>query len=259
MQISSLNLKRCLTASTLALLIFEGASVSFASIPPVSQAQVLSAVRKQLHSRSGTQFQALLTDWEKRYDTQAVEPLFTLARDTKLPDADRYIALMGGAKLGGVASSRYLVPLLKDPVWMIRSGALRAISAIQAKDAAPAALALLKDPALVVRLEAVQMVANLQPQGGADALIAAAQDPANYHRGKALWVPQKALNALSKIGTSQHAPKLQSLLEKPDRELQLSTLSTLEKLTGKSFKKGQPLKTRVEAWKNYLSQKHVST
>ncbi|OFY98743.1 MAG: hypothetical protein A2Z97_08685 [Bdellovibrionales bacterium GWB1_52_6] len=252
MQISLLNSKKCLTASALVLVLLGGSTSSFASTTVQSHADVLAAMRKQLQSRSGTQFQTLLAQWENRYSTRAVEPLFTLARDSKLPDTDRYIALMGGAKLGGISTSRYLVPLLKDPIWMIRSGALRALSAIQAQEGAPAVLALLKDPALVVRLEAVQTIAKLRPAGSAEALLAAAKDPANFHKGKAQWVPQKALAALTLVGNSRHAAGLKPLLEKQDHSLQLVTVQTLEKLTGKVLKKGQPLKIRVNAWNAYL-------
>ena len=149
---------------------------------------------------------------------------------------------------------------------MIRSGTLRALTALKNPATAQAVLPLLQDPALVVRLEAVAAVDKLRPVGATEALLKTLEHDANYHGGKAQWVPQKALIALSKLSSDTSgrriasaallAPRLKPLLDHHgDPELQKQTLVTLESLTGRSLKKGAPLAVRVREWKLALNRK----
>ena len=219
------------------------------------------SLRSDIATRKDASFETLLHRWQTRYGTQAVDPLFSLAADSANPDADRYVALMGAAKLGGYATSARVAHFLGDPAWMMRSGAIRLLTAFQDKPSSARILSLLRDKALVVRLEAVSAVAKLRPAGAANALVAAALDPNNYHGGKALWVPHRALDALAALDAREQAPKLAPLLtHENDPALQHRTVETLDRLAGHST--GGPaesLAKRVLAWKAELATDQVPT
>ncbi len=222
---------------------------AFAAVSPLS-----ATLRSDLTTRRNNSFEALLSHWGKQHGAKASLPLLELTRDTRLADADRYLALMGAARLGGQALAPQLVPTLKDRSWMLRSGALRALSALQNPSTRNAVLPLLKDPSQVVRTEAVEAVRILRPESARDALLQTLENPANYHRGLAQWVPQRALQALVALQAKDAAPRLLPLLNRiGDPALQAKTVEALESLTGKKLGKTGNLKVRVEAWKRELS------
>jgi HEAT repeat protein len=197
----------------------------------------VSALKNDLLSRKAPSFDALLKTWEIRYSSEAVAPLLKIAADRKLADADRYVALMGAARLGGKEGAPLLVPYLKDSSWMIRSGALRALSALGNHATAKSVLPLLNDPALVIRSQAIQAVQALKPEGSIEALVSVLERGANYHAGKADGVPQKALVALAALSTAEDAkrvaPRLKPLLghshDPALKKLAYETIATLAK------------------------------
>ena len=216
--------------------------------------QILKEIEKDLQNRRTVSFAPLLKNWEQRYGTDAVPPLMGMASNPKNLDANRYLALMGAAKLGGRPLASQVAKLLNDRSWMLRSGALQALSALDAKETGPAAMKLLRDPALVVRTEAVHTLVVLRPPGVEAALVRAILDQQNYHGGKAQWVPQAALEGLVTLKAESSVPQLRALLDhKNDRELLESTVSALEKLTGKSLAPEGTLTARVDRWKESLN------
>jgi hypothetical protein len=115
---------------------------------------------------------------------------------------------------------------------------------------------LLKDKALVVRSEAVTTVHKLKLKNSTTALIESLELGANYHGGRAQKVPQKALIALADLGDASIAGQLLPLLKHDrDPELQLATLSALEKLTSTQLESRAPLKTRILAWQKKLAKR----
>ena len=132
-----------------------------------------------------------------------VQPLLHFAHQKGSTPSDRYLALMEASRLGGQPIQKQIQSFLNDPSWELRTGALRSLAAIHAKESGPQSLRLLKDPALVVRLAAVDAVLELQPEGTVAALIEALEDQSNYHRGNPLWVPPRILNGLKKLGIPQ--------------------------------------------------------
>ncbi len=252
----SQNSRNSLVRNSLAagLLCFLAVSATL-SDPALAAVSPLSAtLRSDLTTRRNNSFEVLLQHWAKQHGAKASLPLLELTRDTRLADADRYLALMGAARLGGQTLAPELVPTLKDRSWMLRSGALRALSALQNPSTRDAVLPLLKDPSLVVRTEAVEAVRILRPESARDALLQALENPANYHRGIAQWVPQRALQALVALHAKDAAPRLLPLLNRvADPVLQAKTVDALESLTGKKLGKAGNLKGRVEAWKRELS------
>lgn len=258
MQTSSKNSKRCSTAS-LALLIAAAllraapVEANAPTAPDLAPDRISRELRKGLASHRAVSFAKLLRSWETRFGTRAVTPLVAIAGDASLEDTDRYVAVMGAAKLGGKAIAPSLLPLLGDPSWMIRSATLRALSALNHPETGKQVLPLLKDKALLVRSEAVETVARLRPEGSVDALLGALEYSENYHGGKAQMVPQKALSALVALGAREAAPRLAPLLShERDPELQKRTVEALESLTGKRFRKTASLADQVKAWKSEL-------
>jgi HEAT repeat protein len=240
------NSKKCLRASLSYSVILLGvySSSTLASIP-----NLVDKLKADIHARTGTSFEVLLRHWETTYGTSAFHPLLKIVSNTQNPDSERYIALMSAAKLGGSDSAPLFVPFLKDPSWMIRSGALRVLSAFSNPVTAEAILPLLRDPALVVRAEAVDAVLALQPKGAVEALISTISDPANYHGGKAETVPQRALRALAQMKKKEAAPQLVPLLRLSlDSQILMLTVQTLETLTGKKSQKGLALADQIQSW-----------
>jgi HEAT repeat protein len=229
-------------------------SSSYAAIPK-HDPSISRALKQDLGKRSTRSFEAMLKTWESRYGAQAVDPLLRIASDRKNSDPDRYIALMGVAKLGGKTQAPKISGFLKDPSWMLRSACLRVLGAFQEPTTASRILPLLKDPALVVRLEAVQTLEKLKPVGSEEALVAVLRDERNYHAGKAQWVPQRALTALVTLNAKSSAPKLLPLLGRTsDPELQRQTVAALESLMGRKLKNGKPLPEQVASWRAELSR-----
>lgn len=226
----------------------------YAAIP--SQDEISKTIKVDMANRSGSSFFSLLKRWELKFGASAVSSLIELAADIRQTDADRYVAIMGAAKLGGPDAGPLLTRLLKDRSWMIRSGALKALKALRNPITGGNVLPLLKDPALVVRLEAVDAVSELKPTGAVEAIIEVLQRQENYHGGKAQWVPQRALAALVKLQAKDAAPRLLPLLKhQQDREIQHLTIRTLETLTGRKIKSDQSLKVQISAWEDALRLK----
>ncbi len=189
----------------------------------------------EMKANQSASFQSLLPNWENKYGNKALRPLFEIASNLKNEDSHRYIALMSATKMGGPATLPLLKKLLKDRSWMIRSGALRALTLLNSTDVTQEVLPLLRDPALVVRVEAIETLLVLRPKGVSDALLAVIHDRENYHGKKAQWVPQKALVALAHLNAKEVLPKLQTLLHDPnhqnDPELLRQTRQTIESLS----------------------------
>ncbi len=251
MLISSLNSKKCLIVS---LFSFGAATLSAAAVtsPPSSH-----ALQKEIHSFPKGSLSNILSHWEKNYGTAVVPELLRFSSDSRFEDTDRYVALMGAAKLGGYPIAPKLSAHLKDASWMIRCGALRVLSALEQKpESAQAVLPLLRDRALVVRLEAVEAVKKLQPPGSVAALLQAIKDPLNYRGGKAQWIPQKALEALVLLKAHGVSAQLSPLLDHhQDPRLQESALNSIEALENKKLKPGQSLFARIQAWKMQLQSR----
>lgn len=232
----------------------------WAEVPPTSLSAptpgdaLRESLKQDIDSNTSASFAGLLRRWSDQYGAQAVPPLLSLVSDPHLPDRARYIALMGAARLGGRGTAPLIMPHLKDSSWMIRSGTLRALSALQDPTVAFQVLPLLKDPALVVRVEAVEAVRALRPSGASLALLQVLRSPQNYRLGKAQWVPLRALSALVAVGDASVAPQLRPLLEhRGDPDLQRATIATLQALTGKHLAESQPLPVQVESWMRQLS------
>lgn len=182
-----------------------------------SKDDVLSSIERDLYARKKINFESLLKDWEKRYGTRAVPALVAIASDKTAQDTNRYIAIMGSARLGGGEILKNVSPLLQDDSWMVRTAVLRVMNAMGDARLAETAIPLLKDKALVVRSEAIEVVEKHRPTGFEDALLSLLEDPTNYHKGVAQWVPERALLALAKLPPSPaRGKRLESLLEDPE-------------------------------------------
>ncbi len=232
---------------------FVAQAVETSHTPPTQAALVAD-----INADHSPLFLNLFAKWEKSYGTSSVHPLIAIARDKRNSDRARYIATMGAAKLGGPATAPFLTPLLRDRVWLIRSAALRALSALKNPKTAAAVLPLMKDPALVVRLEAVEAVRELKPVGASRALITALQSQENYRYGKSQWVPVKSLQALAELAElAGHddpnvVSELKPLLDhRKDPELQKQAMLTLEALTGHKTNPALPLDQQIAEWKKY--------
>lgn len=207
MPIWSPSSRRCFVRSfalfLAAIPLISGAHAAIETSQPteLSRSQKLRAwIRSDLAAHQDPSFEPLLKKWSQRFGPEAIPVLSQIIRDQTQKDEERYIALMGMAKLGGKAIAPELLPFLKDPSWMIRSGTLRALAVLGHPKTASAVLPLLKDPALVVRLEAVSAVEALRPKGAKEALIAVIKDPKNTFGGKqGKWVPERAREALRKL------------------------------------------------------------
>jgi HEAT repeat protein len=251
MKTSLLSSKKCLTAKAVAILIALSGS-AFAANSRIAPSQ--TALVQDINANKDADFESVLEHWTTQYGTLAAQPLLSIAKDRRNSDRQRYIAIMGAAKLGGPAVAEKLVPLLKDKIWLIRSATLKALAALKDPATANAVLPLLKDPALVVRVEAIETVKILKPEGSAQALVSVLQSQENYRFGKAQWAPQRALSALVVLHDFSVVPYLRPLLDhQKDPELQRQTIFALQTLTGIDKDSKLALSTQVETWKKILS------
>jgi hypothetical protein len=263
MQIWSPNSRRCSKAEAgarhaLAVAALVCGAIAVASSPGEAAVKkgakivtpLQTTLKSDLATRKTTVFDNLLKRWDRQYGTRAVEPLLAIAADTTSPDADRYVALMGAARLGGYSAAPLFTAFLKDSSWMIRAAALRILAALENPATSQAVLPLLQDKALVVRLEAVTAVEQLRPVGAVAALVDSLASESNYHGGKALWVPHKVLDALVSLGASDASPKLRPLLERQtDPDLMKKLVNSLDALAGQPPEAELPVHERVNRWK----------
>lgn len=219
---------------------------------------IASSISKDLKSLKNGNFGNHLKTWEATYGSDAVGPLLTLASNISFEDSQRYAALMGAIKLGGNGVATNIIPFLKDRSWMLRSGAIRGLTIIGSDIENAKIIPLLKDPALVVRLEAVEAIVQTHPPGTLEALVTALNDPGNFHRGKAQWIPQRALAGIAKLYPKQSSgPSKKEVLNKiipllgntQDFSLLEATVSAIETLKGQTPQKQIPLFKRVAACK----------
>lgn len=205
------------------LLIFISLVFSFSSVASVqTQTPVKTVKTIEDAIRKSDNFQALFTQWQKELGADAVPLLKQVASQKKNTDTVRYVALMGMAKLGGKPIAEHIRPFLKDPAWMLRSGSIRALSAMEAHEEAPHLLPLAKDPALVVRLEAVHAIKKLKPTGYLVSLAQTVLDERNYQGRKSLGIAELAIDELS-VATTENARSIyqDTLKQVANRKLEL--------------------------------------
>ncbi len=195
------NLKKCSSLSFTLLFYASCTPVWGATLSPK---EIYQTIHKELLRHQTPNFETLLNSWTLRYGNQAFLPLIEIAKERSLQDPIRYMALMGAAKTGGRNSAHSFKPFLKNPSWMIRNAALKCLRILN--NPTNEIFPLLHDPALVVRSEAITSVQALKPQGSMYALIDTLLSPENYHHGKALIIPQKAIKALEAITGKQTPP-----------------------------------------------------
>ena len=237
-----------------ALLCASGNS-AFAAKPPLS-----SVLLQEIRANHTNSFQNLLTHWEVVYGTDAYPALVQIARDRTHQDTERYIAIMGMAKIGGTHTAPSLTPFLQDPAWMVRNATLRALTALKNPDTSSAVLPLLKDPALVIRMEALSAIEILKPAGFEEACAASLRDLQNYHHGVAQWVPQKSLELLIHHQPAEASRRKQislqliSLAQHPiDPELRARTILALEKVSGQKVDTRMSLDQALRTLKTKLN------
>jgi len=254
----SQSLKKCSKVDLRPLLFATGtflalAQLAWSATTPPTDAKLEPVIRGEIQLRQGLSFSNLLQRLEKQYGSRAFGPLLEIARDHANQDADRYVAMMAAAKIGGRETAPLIIPFLRDRSWMMRSGALKTLTGFRSIEAGPAVMKLLDDSALVVRTEAVEAVRKLRPAGAAKALALAAVNPENFHGGKALWVPQRALKAISELGDRETLPKLRPLLY---RQVDAGTLKlamdTMDKLAGFTPRTALPTAQRLRDWRAKL-------
>jgi HEAT repeat protein len=268
MQISSPNLKRCLIAKSILLFVVGGlilcnacsalTSPAYADKAPTSTARLADIFIHDIRANHSNSFESLLTHWEVKYGTDAYPALTRIAETRSYEGTERYIAVMGMAKLGGTPAAPALIKYLKDPSWMVRNAALHALSALKNPKTSTSVLPLLKDPALVIRIAALDAADQLKPDGLQDACLDALKDPSNYYHGKAQWIPQRALGVLTRNTTDRAERKKVSLAlisaaRKPqDAALEPILLLTLEKISGRSLDKSKPLASALAKLESQL-------
>ncbi len=260
------TLKKCLSLS----FAFAGltglvvsARAAIPSAPMTGKTTVESNIRGDLaifHREKKSDFQSLVDKWDRVYGSASAPTLLKIARDSKAPNSERYVAVMAHTRIRGPHDATELLALLDDRDWMVRSAALKSIEILGYGPATPKVFEKLAgDPALVIRLQAIETLVRLRPMGLADALLAAAMDgknyrPANFRKGRADWVPQRALAALREIHPVGYARRLLPLLnETKDGRIRAHALHTIEVLEAKSLKQGRPFAERAAAWTSTLT------
>ncbi|MBN23326.1 MAG: hypothetical protein CL678_18720 [Bdellovibrionaceae bacterium] len=243
MKTFSLNLKKCLTVS---IGIYVLTLPSWGS--PLSQTLIT-----QMKHQKKRDFRPLIQEWNRKYGTKAVTSLLEIAHQKKYSDSIRYMALMGATRMGGKAIVPQVIPLLNDSSWMLRSASLRTLGILQSQSALSEMIKILKkDKALVVRHDAVLALQKLKSKKTIDAFIFAIKDSKNYYKGKAQWIPQRAIAALEELPLRfSDLKKMKELLEIKDQEIVLQTIKVFEKVTGKKSSK-QSFSQKIKFWEEQL-------
>ena len=251
--------------SALSLLALAGAASAFAAIPSApmgTKMTVESNIRDDLaefRKEKKTDFQSLVQKWDRVYGSASAPSLLKIARDSRATNSERYVAVLAHTRIRGPHDATELLGLLDDRDWMVRSASLKSIEILGYAPAAPKVFEKLKsDPALVIRMQAIETLLKLRPAGLPDALLEAAMDgknyrPGNFRKGRADWVPQRALAALRELQPMGFAKRLLPLLnESKDGRIRAHALHTIEILEAKTLKAGRPFAERAAAWTSTL-------
>ncbi|MGE4105968.1 MAG: HEAT repeat domain-containing protein [Bacteriovoracia bacterium] len=250
-----------------ALLWIAATGPAQASKIPDSEEPIHAMLVRDLKTRNAeSSFKDLVAEWEYQYGPKAVAPLIKISSDQKQDDTHRYIALMAAARLGGDGAAPLIEPFLTDRLWMLRTAAIRTLSGLSRnREVSKKIVQALRDKALVVRSEAVQAVERIYPKGDREAIAAlmeTVRDSSNYHRGKAQWVPQKAVEALVRLADGKQNQQIaRSLMDSlgqvkglKDPALEKKVLLALTDLTGKNLASGASLPQQMRAWKIALAK-----
>ena len=253
MKTFSLNSKKCLTCS--AIFAFLGLLVipfTFAAVPPRPSVDVsLDALKKDLETRHSRSFEQILLKWQNQYGDKVVPALMKIAKNKHESDANRFIAVMGVAKLGGPSVAQWVSSLLSESSWMVKNAALKALTALKEPSTYEKIAPLLKDKALVVRSEAVLAIQQLQVTSAIPLLMDGLKNTNNYVGGKALVVPYHILSALVELNAPLSvAPELLRLTKNTeDGHFHKTLLNTLDSLSGQKPQIEKPVAERLKAWK----------
>ncbi len=194
------------------LLVFAFCLIPFSSgAAPTPTSQVLAQEIQSAGKNPGSP-ERLIQTWKTRYGTQAVPALVELSRNTAQEDQSRFLALIGIARLGGLASEPWITSQLKDRSWMVRIGALRSLSIIRSKKAETLGWDLIqKDPSDLVRVEALRLAMNSSGPQADRALRFALLDSKNYRKGYPLTLPQAGLEIVQQLRLSLAIPHLKEI------------------------------------------------
>jgi HEAT repeat protein len=224
---------------------------------PNTSATIETDIR-QFRSEKKTEFKELTENWRNIYGEKSLPILTKLANNPKLEDPDRFIAILSLAHLHPKGAAERIRPFFKHSSWMLKSAALQSAVLLQSKTFLPEVMSLLKDPALVIRAEAADSLGKLQWIEAKDALLAAVYDPQNYRpatfkKGKADWVPQKALASLRDLKVTGLSRELLPLMnEAADAKVRAHALFTIEKLEKKELLPSGTFQEKRVAWNKAL-------
>lgn len=162
--------------------------------------------------------------------------LIQTLKDNTKSDRERFRSIFALAKLNGKKSIPLLRKYFSHPNWMIRDAALKAAAALNAFELREDFEKRLRDNALVIRTTAVDAIGHLKLKKSFPKLVEALFDPANYNSGKPLWIHSHIFSVLAANQYRPATPKLVELLKThKDQKFRKQIVSTLEKITGKSF------------------------
>ncbi len=243
--------------------------LALASIPPTrsgaNQKSIELEVLRDMKAHSSAHFGSLIQDWKTKYAAEPdalTEALRSISLSQNQEDTYRYIGVFGLHQLGLFSRLENLKPFLKDSSWMIRNAALKVIQELNTPAAGELATSLMNDPALVVRAQAVETVGQTRPQNALSLLLKTLEDPSNYQNGKAFWIPQKTLQLLPVMRTSQNEDQILRALKpllkhKNDETLQKNLHATLESITRHRMPSSshQNSLATSAAWFNYLDNR----
>ena len=210
-----------------------------AAVPDLS----LQLVREISLKKSGS-YPDLIASWSRRHGSRAVTPLLKIAENGKFDEKTRSIALLGAAQLARARAEgpvgRGISRLLRDRSWLVRLSAIKGLDVIGPSGSADAIAERLRDPALVVRSEAADSLLHLartssSPPGEKVLRLLAGTltETENYAQGRALWVPRRALDALTAWKAKSQLQTIALLLNHSgDPELVSHAIQSLEKISG---------------------------
>lgn len=232
---------------------------AFAAIPAKTALTEIESDLARFSAKKEIRFDRLAEHWESKYGMGAIPHLVAIAKNPKKKDSERFVALLVTARLEPANASAIVRPFFKDSSWMMRSAALQASARLDDRSAAPEIIRLLRDPALVIRSEAAQTIGTMKLTQAEDALLEALFDgrnyrPSGFQKGRADWVPERALEALRRIRAKSAAPRLLTLMNGAhDPKLRAHALYTIEQLEGKKLVASTSFKERAAAWNKHYS------
>jgi len=154
----------------------------------------------------------------------SIPGLMTVAKDEREPGESRWVAILELARIGNNSSIPFLIELLGEKNWMVKSAAIQGLQALNSVSSAEKIRPFLKDPALMVQIQAIHALGKFKYKKAASELHALLKNQKkSFFSKQERWIQKQLIWALSEM---KYKPALETLKEYRNTPIELKPVIT---------------------------------